>query len=544
MDFEITSHRPVIGRFIVAYKKLVRFLIAPYLKSVFEREHQISGRMTDLDGLMEEHLRSMSDSLGAMVNESQKALMVHIQEFDGRLTELNATMMKKFQWIDEHFLLATKKMDGIFEHADALFEPLDQKAETLAVRQVAVDEILSKLEDMENIQGLDRRLTDTKDNLLEYQRGLDERLTELNSTVVKKFQWIDEHFLMATKKMDGLMEHADALFEPLDQKAETLAVRQDSVDEILSRLKEVSEELRTRLENLEIEKFAAGQAELDGDIASLKKETEKGRGELAKTVREMGLDMITQKRRLEKILTELRKKAGLDEASMEKIVEVKEHLNDHSYFLFENRFRGTSEDIKNRQEVYLPLFLDLKKKDGESFVLDVGCGRGEFLELLNENSVPARGVDLNEEMVLVCKEKGLDVEEADAMAYLRGLKNNSLAGVIACQFIEHLPVPVLTEFVRLCHEKVKKGGRVVFETINPESVFAMKWFYMDMTHQKPIHPQAISFLMESTGFRNMEIKYLSPVATDLRLNAKGDSNMEKLDNLLFGPQDYAVIATK
>jgi O-antigen chain-terminating methyltransferase len=181
---------------------------------------------------------------------------------------------------------------------------------------------------------------------------------------------------------------------------------------------------------------------------------------------------------------------------MKTLAEHKEHLYDRSYLLFEDRFRGSQDDIKKRQEVYLPLLLEawerLRTRGG--YVLDIGCGRGEFLESLREKGVEARGVDSNEEMVMSCKERGLIVESADAITYLKGIKNDSLCGIFAAQVIEHLPVDVLTEFVRLCFDKLQKGGKLIFETLNPESFYAMKWFYLDLSHRsRSIRKRSVSF---------------------------------------------------
>ena len=221
-------------------------------------------------------------------------------------------------------------------------------------------------------------------------------------------------------------------------------------------------------------------------------------------------------------------------------------LNDHEYFHFENRFRGSREDIQNRQRTYIPTFQTLLKRfsSDDYKIIDIGCGRGEFIELLQSEGISVKGIDINRKMVALCRERGLDAEAVDAMEYLTKMDNESIAGVIACQFIEHLSPSEVHALLYLLFQKLKKGGCAVFETINPESLFAMKWFYLDLTHEKPIHPEALRFLMESVGFRDIEIKYLSPVPESQRLCPAEDKNMEKLDSFLFGYQDYALIATK
>ncbi|HAO92535.1 MAG: hypothetical protein A2X99_06050 [Deltaproteobacteria bacterium GWB2_55_19] len=324
-----------------------------------------------------------------------------------------------------------------------------------------------------------------------------------------------------------LLERTDALFSSLDQRIEALRAGRD----------------RTRMELLSYissEEFTGQQRKaLSGHFLT--------RDDVADTdvaLEDLSREIALHKRRLDVILGEIRGKSAPEAAGAERIDFERARLYDHSYVNFENRFRGSRELIKGRMQTYVPLLSALSGRHRGCSILDVGCGRGELLELLKEAGVPATGVDLNEEMVEICRERGLDAETSEALSYLKGLEDGSLAGIVSCQFIEHLPTEALLEFVRLSHSKVRKGGMAVFETVNPESLSAMRSFHIDMTHVRPVHPQAISFAMESAGFSGIEIRYLSPFPEDERLAARCDANMEKLNALLFGFQDYAVIGTK
>jgi 2-polyprenyl-3-methyl-5-hydroxy-6-metoxy-1,4-benzoquinol methylase len=221
------------------------------------------------------------------------------------------------------------------------------------------------------------------------------------------------------------------------------------------------------------------------------------------------------------------------------------------YFGFEERFRGSAEDIKERQRVYVEYF-----KDSDQ-VLDIGCGRGEFLELLAEMGIRASGVDFDLDMVLYCQEKGLDVVNADAFAYLSSIPDASLGGIFAAQVIEHLEANRIIELVQLSQRKLRPGGALILETPNPTclAVFARS-FYMDFSHVKPIHPEAVRFLFESAGFNKIEVHFSASVEACMRIpplpvvaaDAEGvaDFNkaIERLNDLLYGFQDYAVIGRK
>lgn len=224
-----------------------------------------------------------------------------------------------------------------------------------------------------------------------------------------------------------------------------------------------------------------------------------------------------------------------------------EPLEDWRYAGFENRFRGYEEEVRKQQEGYLPYF----KKNG--LVLDLGCGRGEFLELLQENGIEAEGVDINDEMVTTCRGKGLRCQKGDLLERLAGYEDGSLGGIFSSQVIEHLPPRYLSRMVELAYFKLAPSAHLVLETINPTSVFSLvQIYYLDLSHQRPIHPQALKFLMESSGFEKIEIKFSSPL-TEERLQELpvGDEassilnqNIDKLNELLYAPPNYAAIGLK
>jgi SAM-dependent methyltransferase len=226
------------------------------------------------------------------------------------------------------------------------------------------------------------------------------------------------------------------------------------------------------------------------------------------------------------------------------------------YAGFEDVFRGPAEDIAARVSEYLPLFA------GARDVLDIGCGRGEFLERLGAQGVTARGVDLNGEMVRRCRERGLDVVEADALEYLAALPDASLGGIFAAQVIEHLPPDRLLRLLSLAQRKLRPGGRVVLETINPACWAAFFDSYIrDITHVRPVHPETLRYLMTATGFSGVDIRFSAPYPRDGKLQRAPrsvlvdapylsdlveafDGNVETLNGLLFTYLDYAGVGEK
>ncbi len=223
-------------------------------------------------------------------------------------------------------------------------------------------------------------------------------------------------------------------------------------------------------------------------------------------------------------------------------------LDAHQYVGFEDEFRGSLEEIRERLEAYVPLF------DGASNVLDIGCGRGEFLLLLRERGITARGVDVNPAMVEASRERGLDASAGDALAYLTSVPDASLGGVFSAQVIEHLEPAYLLRLLEAAFGKMRSGAPLVLETINPACWFAFFSSYLrDLTHSQPVHPDTLQYLLVASGFQRVEIRYRAPYPEQHKLQpvaptpdlaewaATLNENADKLNRLLFTHLDYAAI---
>jgi SAM-dependent methyltransferase len=216
---------------------------------------------------------------------------------------------------------------------------------------------------------------------------------------------------------------------------------------------------------------------------------------------------------------------------------------DAFYTDFERTFRGSRDDILSRLRVYLP-YLERFRGDDAARVVDVGCGRGEWLELLGSEGFKATGVDLNSAMVSDCRERGLAAECADAIAYLRQQPEGSLAAVTGFHIIEHLPFETLVALFDAALHAVRKDGLIIFETPNPENLMVGACsFYTDPTHLHPVVPTVAEFMARQRGFARAEILRLNPYPQELQLIEDSDV-ARRVNQALYGPQDYAVIAWK
>ena len=234
-------------------------------------------------------------------------------------------------------------------------------------------------------------------------------------------------------------------------------------------------------------------------------------------------------------------------------------LDDYKYVGFEDRFRGSDEDIRTKLRAYLPLFA------GTSDVLDLGCGRGEFLALLQAEGVRAIGVDANHEMAAVARARGLDVVESDGLAHLDSVADGSLGGLMAAQVVEHLEPAYLMRLLATAFHRLRPGAPIVIETINPACWLAFFSSYLrDFTHVRPIHPETLQYLLQASGFGSVTIRYSAPVPDHMKMRpvdlpaetlAAADpasralvdtarvanANAAILNNLLFSYLDYAAI---
>lgn len=180
--------------------------------------------------------------------------------------------------------------------------------------------------------------------------------------------------------------------------------------------------------------------------------------------------------------------------------------DDYKYVAFEDQFRGSDEGVREKFAAYVPLFA------GTSDVLDLGCGRGEFLALLKTAGVSARGVDTNAEMVATARERGLDATHTDGLGYLTSLPDESLGGLMAAQVVEHLEPSYLMQLLDLAHAKLRPGAPIVIETINPACWLAFFTSYIrDFTHSQPIHPETLQYLLRASGFARVTLRYSAPV---------------------------------
>ncbi len=230
-----------------------------------------------------------------------------------------------------------------------------------------------------------------------------------------------------------------------------------------------------------------------------------------------------------------------------KLLDFKAELSVYRYADFEQRFRGSEEKVREKLRGYLPIFANTDD------ILDIGCGRGEFIELIQATGKKATGIDMSPSMLQLAQEKGLTCSLSDALAHLKQLPDACLGGIFSAQVIEHLEPDYLRDLVIEGRRVLRTGTPMVLETVNPLSIFALSNIYfLDVTHKKPLHPEFMRYLVESSGFFDVAIIYpeellneqLEGIAPQNTLAREFNSNVDKLNKLLYSSPVYAVTGIK
>jgi O-antigen chain-terminating methyltransferase len=386
-----------------------------------------------------------------------------------------------------------------------------------------------------------------------HQQEVAHALTQLAETSSGANSRQQQQFDLLNQEQRAMSE---ALFERVDAVQSGLAERLDAVKQQFDVLidKAVSQWQRELqlLDAQHSEQSAQGLERAEGLTAGVRSEiehlTRQLRSEIARVFQkeqEVRAELSLQGQRVARLLEETagHARASVDSHQLEVIADEQQHLHDALYLSLEDSFRGNPAEIKERLRVYLPLVEQAGVGSDTAPLLDIGCGRGEWLELLRETGVPAAGVDFNRALVAEGQRRGLLITESDVMAYLRGLPDESLGALTGFHIIEHLPLETLLALLDETVRVVRPGGLVIFETPNPENVLVGSCnFYFDPTHRNPLPAPIMKFLLESRGFNRVRIMRLNPSDAE---PVKGDTDLVKRFNQYFyGPMDYAVVGWK
>ncbi|WP_448269456.1 methyltransferase domain-containing protein [Nostoc sp. DSM 114159] len=439
----------------------------------------------------------------------------NIQGLDERLIAMD----DRFPGLDERLVAMNNSIQGLDERLIAMdnrFPGLDERLIAMDNRFPGLDERLVTLDN--SIQQLNRRLIAVENRF----QGVDERLVTLDNSIQRIDDSINAIHTLITNWLTGIQERLDnlnSLLQEIDEHKNIVDTRIEKMGEHL-----ITTDNRLITANTHLQEINERYIKNDSYLKN---------------------DLMQQKRLITVFLEEARKRLPepFSQKQLQTLLHEDMHFLDAFYVAFEEQFRGSREEILDRLKIYLPLIEQANIGTPESPILDVGCGRGEWLELLQKSGYTAKGLDINKVMVEQSRSRGFEVIEADLMVYVQSLPDSSLGMITGFHIIEHLTFTKLMKFFSEVVRVLKPGGLAIFETPNPQNVLVGSCnFYFDPTHHNPLPSSMIKFILETQGLHQVKVMDLHPYPESYKVS--GSEVAERFNDYFYGAQDYAVVGYK
>ncbi|MBO7447768.1 methyltransferase domain-containing protein [bacterium] len=497
-----------------------------------------------------------------------KGLLMRVMRlYATRQVEFNATVVKLLNMFQDRFEETVERFN-YFRQSEVRNEEalrvIDSRLEQLEKWGAKVNDIAAGVAAVQDrLQGLEnavRALAESGETAAKRLTAADESIKAIgkfNEETVKRLDAADEGIRTLGKTNEEIAKRLSASDEgikTLGKINEETAKRLSAADEGIKTLGKTNEETAKRL------------AAADEGIKNLGSVSEQAAARLFsieagfKELHGLVDDLQLRNAAIGGVFSELKEKlasgnftvaaGGKKEAAPSVIDDFEKAWQSADYELFEDESRGDVADIRERLGFYVPLLEKAAK--GGGVVADLGCGRGELLELLKEKGLSAIGIDNNEAAVIRGKKAGLNMECKDLFQYLREAKEGSLAAVTAMHVIEHMTPSEQGEFLALSLKALKPGGLIAMETPNIMNLHVASCdFYSDITHVRPVHPVALRNRMKQMGYKDIDIKFLHPFPQSEQLildapglNEEAKKNFEKINDLIWGCRDCVILATK
>lgn len=472
------------------------------------------------------------------------------------------------------------RLDGqISKLAEKFVETQTLVAAVRASARVAAEEVRRDVEAALDTlsQRTDERMAELRDSLL---RELAARLAETDQRTVARLDEVRQQFVPihtsqraeTDEKITTLASRMDRFMVAMDErmagiearlaKQETMAAQMDPLVSSLRAAGQANETVAAEVDSLRNDLLVLAGA--NAGVAKRQEATEATLGGTSAALDSLLPSLRIQLERLSGLGAGKRRQA-IAHGAHESVDAAQLMISDAFYVALEARFRGPKKVIRERQSRYLPLIEEarqrvelfpptlqgpaakhpLERLHAKGGVLDLGCGRGEWLDLLKEHTVPSLGVDQNRFFLQTCRESGHDVIDADLIDFLRTAPDGSVAAVTSFHVIEHLPIPVFQEMAGHVARILCRGGIAIFETPNPTNMLTSGLnFLLDPTHLRPVHPQFASLVLETAGFTSVRLEFLSPYDESYNVGSPEDPLAKKFNEYFHGPQEYVVIGIK
>lgn len=474
------------------------------------RQHHFNGMLLDL--------------LGKMAHRLELLEAERLQTLEKRLEDIHHELLRRARYDD---------LDPIKEslRAKATYQDLEEIRKQAGV----LHEGLLARASYEDLNALRGDLVEVREGLS--AKGQQEDVEKLYSGLDRAFRAVEDNARSMEERLSGTHSDLQAVHQELLRRA-----AYDDLERLEERVEAIREALSAKGSQRDTENLWERVHELQGRLGELREEQRRHEAR----VLGLGEQQAVLRERLEERPTVAAPPGEGDVPAPPPQPTEADDLLSEAYLRFQREFRGDPADLRERLAIYPPLIeAHLEAGKEAPRVVDLACGDGLFLEMLRDGKWEASGVDLNAAMVRAAREKQLPVEQGDALAWLDGCEKGSIDILTGFQFIEHLTPPELARLLRGARRVLAPGGLLLLETIYPKTVKALQWYFLDLSHQRLVFPEMLSLLAETAGLRPMEWKAIHPVADHERLEgADRDANARRLNDFLYGPQDYYLLARK
>ena len=476
-----------------------------------------------------------------LINETQNQIKDIVLQFD--------SVNKDILGIDNRQNDLTEIFNSSFKNVDNRQNDLSEKTDkTFFDLNNRQDDLVKNSN--ESFKKLDNRQDDLTEKSNKTFEKLNNRQDDLTDKSTKSFEKLNNRQSDLIKKLNDSLTKLDNRQNDLTEKANEIFQKLNNRQNDLTKKSTKNFEKLNNRQN-DINKAIKGSAKDSENINALAERltlSEQGFTELNKLLNEFSQQTSLLSSSLNTALTDF--SSGKNKAELQSsLLELNDLWKDLDYASYENVCRGSDKLITERLSYYLKWFKNIKTTN-KSYVLDLGCGRGEFVELLNNNKIHARGVDLNKFSVQHAKSKNINVKQADIFKELKRVKPKTLPAISAFHLVEHLTFAELQSFLQLTASRLKPGGILLIETPNILNIqVAASDFYKDPTHIRPVHPYTLEHWLKHSGFSKIEIEFLHPFPKNEQLKTPKSpkivgENFGKLNDLIFGARDCAIIAVK
>ena len=515
--------------------EVVDWTLSPFL----DRQTYFNKKITEILRFLNSKQESTESSLESL-NSKQESTESSLESLNSK-QESTESSLESLNSKQESTESSLESLNSKQESTESSLESLNSKQEST---ESSLESLNSKQESTESsLESLNSKQESTEsslESLNSKQESTESSLESLNSKQESTESSL-ESLNSKQESTESSLESLNSKQESTESSLESLNSKQESTESSLESLNSKQESTESSLESLNskqestessLESLNSKQESTESSLESLNSKQESTESKFSNILKNIEL-FNSQLSDLKIALNKLRTFSYTTDIS----------IDDLNYGSFEERFRGSYETIKERQKRFLKFIKTANKNTNEGFFIDIGSGRGEFLDLLKEANIPCKGIDIDKRMIELSQKHGHEVTNIDALDFLRSASDNELKGVVSFQVIEHLNPNSMIHLIHQCCRTIKKGGTLILETVNPNSLHSLMSFWNDPTHLHPIPPDVLKFYFEMADFKDVEILYYSDVP-ETELLEGDNNNTKKLNKLLFGPQDYAVIGWK